>query len=74
MSTKITGRQKRSTPGQSVYVYENFFSKMFEVGKEIPREYLPLFARMLEVGTTSINAAETAPLEKKILIPIKDGE
>ncbi len=68
----------RVTPmGQRVYdayaarVVERHFGRMFGAAKDIPREYLPLFAQMLGAGLPRV--VETpADEEKRVLIPVRE--
>ena len=59
--------EKKVYADYSEYIYRNHFKQMFEAAKDIPKEYLPLFAGMLD----NVVVAEECEGEEEIeLVPI----
>ena len=70
---RVSALGRETYEGYSEYIYREHFSKMFDVGRALPREHLPLIARMLGAGLGA-SACEGAAAER-VLIPIgKDGK
>lgn len=64
---QVTGYGKKVYADYSEYIYRNHFKQMFEAAKDIPKEYLPLFAGMLD----NVVVAEECEGEEEIeLVPI----
>ena len=64
---QVTEYGKKVYADYSEYIYRNHFKQMFEAAKDIPKEYLPLFAGMLD----NVVVAEECEGEEEIeLVPI----
>lgn len=65
---RVTPTGRRVYNEYAEYIVHCHFGKMFDAAKDIPREYLPHFARMLCAGLPQTEAAEQ---DKPVLIPIR---
>lgn len=64
---QVTEYGKKVYADYSEYIYRNHFKQMFEAAKDIPKEYLPLFAGMWD----NVVVAEECEGEEEIeLVPI----
>ncbi|MEG1858686.1 MAG: hypothetical protein RR216_08060, partial [Pseudoflavonifractor sp.] len=67
---QVTPLGRKVYSDYSDYILAGHFSKMFDAGQKIPREYLPAIADMLDAGMHADCAVEPpAPVLIPILTP-----